>query len=192
MPDPTRLARPGIHAFRRADHLQLDRGGGESRPAHRASADHRDHVPAASLLDFSYEESERNWARSLSEIQAAGQAASRECIYVAEDPGGQVVGLAMGGPERTGHPLYTGEIYVLYLLPAFQRQGLGRRLVRAVAHHLASHHMRGLLIRVLRANAPARAFYESLGGQLVLQEQIEEDGVVLDQVAYGWPDLNDL
>src|SRR5690242_8988579 len=147
---------------------------------------HRDHIPAALLEQFTYAESERNWRRTLGEIAAAAD--SLERIYVAEDPGGQVVGVAMGGPERNDHPRYHGEVYILYLLPAVQRQGLGRRLMAAVAGHLLAHEMPSLLVRVLRDNAPARRFYEALGGQLVLEEQIEEDGFVLEQVAYGWSD----
>jgi hypothetical protein len=50
--------------------------------------------------------------------------------------------------------------------------------------------MPSFLIRVLKANIPARSFYQALGGQLVLEEQIEEDGAVLDQVAYGWTDAS--
>ena len=51
--------------------------------------------------------------------------------------------------------------------------------------------MPSLLIRVLKANAPARRFYEALGGQLVLEEQkVEEDGTVLEMVAYGWTDTS--
>jgi hypothetical protein len=50
--------------------------------------------------------------------------------------------------------------------------------------------MPSLLIRVLKANRSARGFYEALGGQLVLEEQIEEAGAVLDQVAYGWSDAS--
>jgi ribosomal protein S18 acetylase RimI-like enzyme len=147
---------------------------------------HRDHIPAEALLRFSYEESERNWRRALAEIAAADDAPQR--IYVAVTAAGQVVGVAMGGPERSGHPQYPGEVYVLYLLPGYHRQGLGRRLMAVVAAHLGAHGMPGLLVRVLAANTPARLFYEALGGVLVLEEEITEDGVVLAQVAYGWPD----
>ncbi len=151
---------------------------------------HRDHIPEKSLLAFTYGESERNWARTLHELSESDQ--SRECIYVAENDAGEMIGIAMGGPERTNHPLYSGEIYILYLLPAYHRQGIGRQLTRVVVRRLVEHGMRSLLIRVLKANAPARRFYEALGGQPVLEEQIEEDGAVLDQVAYGWKDISGL
>ena len=156
---------------------------------------YRDLGPA-SLLQFSYEDSERNWRRSIHDIQVdAENDNSKECIYVAEHTHGQtveIVGVAMGGPERTAHPDYQGEVYVLALLPAYQRQGLGRLLVRTVAEQLHSYHMNGLMIRVLSANQAARKFYEAMGGELVLHEEIEEEGVVLDQVGYGWADVSSL
>ncbi len=151
---------------------------------------HRDHIPEESLMKFTYEESERNWARALRELSRSSE--SKEYIYVAEDDTGGLIGVAMGGPERSNHPLYTGEVYVLYLLPQYHRQGIGRRLTGQVVKRLVEQGMHSLLIRVLKANAPARRFYEALGGQLVLEEQIEENGAVLEQVAYGWKDVSDL
>ena len=151
---------------------------------------HRDHIPAESLMKFTYEESERNWARALREL--SGSSERRECIYVAEDDAGNLIGVAMGGPERSNHPLFTGEIYILYLLPEYHRQGIGRRLTGQIVRRLVEWKMHSLIIRVLKANIPARRFYEALGGQLVLEEQIEEDGVVLEQVAYGWMDASRL
>ena len=51
-----------------------------------------------------------------------------EYIYVAENDAGDIIGIAMGGPESSNHPLYTGAIYFLYLLPAYHRRGIGRQL----------------------------------------------------------------
>ncbi|HST04779.1 MAG TPA: GNAT family N-acetyltransferase [Chloroflexia bacterium] len=152
---------------------------------------YRDLGPAGQLT-FSYEESERNWRRSILEIQSDKH--SRECIYVAQverehSRDAEIVGVAMGGPERTEHPLYAGEVYVLAVVPTYHRQGVGHRLVKAVAHQLSTYSMGSLLIRVLDANTTARKFYEALGGQLVLEEQIVEDDLVLEQVGYGWADI---
>jgi ribosomal protein S18 acetylase RimI-like enzyme len=151
---------------------------------------HRDHLPEASLMKLSYEESERNWARALRELSESDE--RTEYIYVAENDAGDLIGIAMGGPERSSHPLYLGEIYVLYLLPAYYRQGIGRQLTASVVERLVERGMDSLLIRVLQANTRARRFYEALGGQLVLEEQIEDEGAVLDQVAYGWSDASEL
>ena len=135
-----------------------------------------------------YEESERNWARTLRELSEADE--REEYIYVAEKDAGDIIGIAMGGPESSNHPLYTGAIYFLYLLPAYHCRGIGRQLLISVVERLVEHDMHSLLIRVLKANTPARRFYEALGGQLVLEEPIEDRGAVLDGVAYGWRDVS--
>ena len=151
-------------------------------------AAHRDQIPQESLMRYTYEESERNWARTLRELSENDE--REEYIYVAENDAGDIIGIAMGGPESSNHPLYTGAIYFLYLLPAYHRRGIGRQLLINVVERLVEHGMNSLLIRVLKANTPARRFYEALGGQLVLEEQIEDRGAVLDQVAYGWRDVS--
>ena len=151
-------------------------------------AAHRDHIPEKSLMRYTYEESERNWARALRELSEDDE--REEYIYVAENDAGNIIGVAMGGPEGSNHPLYTGEIYFLYLLPEYHRRGIGRQLTISVVERLVEHGMDSLLIRVLKANAPARRFYEALGGQLELEEQIEDRGALLDQVAYGWRDVS--
>ena len=153
-------------------------------------AAHRDQIPEESLMQFTYEESERNWARTLREFNESAE--REEYIYVAENDEGLLTGVAMGGPERSNHPLYTGEIYFLYLLPEYHRQGIGRQLTISVVKRLVDQDMDSLLIRVLRENAPARRFYEALGGQLVLEEQFEERGAVLAGVGYGWRDVSEL
>ena len=150
-------------------------------------AEHRGVLPEDVLAARSQEESERNWTRALQEVEPFP--AGGRCIYVAEDGDGQVVGLAMAGPERTGDPAYTGEVYILGIDDAHRRQGIGRRLVERAAERLARDGYHTLLIRVLEANTPARQFYKALGGRLVGGRQIEEAGFALDEVAYGWDDI---
>ena len=155
-------------------------------------AAHRDQIPVESLIQFTYEESERNWARAIREFSESDE--RQEYIYIAETEAGAVIGVAMGGPERLHHPLYTGEIYFLYLLPEYQRQGIGRQLTISVVERLVEQGMHSLLIRVLKANAPARRFYEALGGELVpeVEEEFEDRGAVLVRVAYGWREVGEL
>jgi L-amino acid N-acyltransferase YncA len=111
-------------------------------------------------------------------------------VYVAEDAGGRIVGLASGGPRQTSDPTYAayaGELYAIYLLRDAQGQGTGRALVRAVASRIAELGMRSLLIWVLADN-PSRRFYEALSGTVVGEQSIAIGGRLLVEVAYGWPD----
>jgi GNAT superfamily N-acetyltransferase len=155
---------------------------------------HRDQMPEELLLlsrssfEEAYAESEHNWLRFLREI---GDGTSpRDCAYVAEDEAREVIGLAVGGPARANAPENTGEIRVLYVRESHQRRGFGRRLVQAVAAHLAQLGMPALLIGCLAANTPARRFYEALGGRVVGAREFDQDGVMLPEVVYGWADTH--
>lgn len=154
-------------------------------------AAHRGQVPDEVLLKLSleehYAESERNWRRSLQEI--ADNSKSQERIFVAKDEQGAVVGLAMGGLPRTEVLPNSGEVYVLYVRQTQKGRGHGRRLVQAVADHLAQIGLSALVIGCLASNTSARRFYEALGGRVVAERDFEQDGVLLPEVVYGWEDL---
>jgi ribosomal protein S18 acetylase RimI-like enzyme len=157
-------------------------------------AAHRDQMPpeawAKRAQEWTYADSEQGWARELRTI--AVDASPQECIYVAEAAGGELVGLVMGGPTNTEGLPHTGEVNALYVRASHQGRGLGRQLVQAVAAHLAQLGMTALHIGCLAANAPARRFYESLGGQVVIERLFDEEGVMLPEVVYGWADTGAL
>ena len=133
------------------------------------------------LASLSYEQRQKMWSSILSSPEG------QSFVYVAESPDRQVVGFACAGPRREGDKVYHGEIYALYLLQNYQRQGLGRQLFRAAVAELNRREMTSLLIWVLAAN-PARAFYEAMGGKYLSEKDIEIGGQRLIEVAYGWID----
>ena len=161
-----------------------------SREAHRA------YLPQEYLRTLTYEESASNWARTLRDLR--GAPAARQRVFAAEDHDGRVVGVAMGGPLRTHpaiaseDPVVAGELYVLYVLPAWHRQGIGQRLVAAVACWLVGQGMRTMRVWTWRDNWDARRFYEALGGTLVGEHAREDEGIVLAEVMYAWADLDSL
>lgn len=138
-------------------------------------------IPAKFLADLSYEERETKWVKILSNIT------QDNFTYIAEDEIGQIVGFANGGKERTGDRIYQGELYAIYILEKYQRQGLGYRLISTIATRLIESGISSMLVWVLADN-PASGFYQSLGGQKVNQKQIEIARVQLLEVAYGWTD----
>ena len=110
-------------------------------------------------------------------------------MAVAEDSGGRLLGFAAGGPRRGKRLPHDSEIYAIYVLSAAQRQGLGNALIAAVARQLARNGGQSLCLWVLRDNARARQFYESLGGIQVGEKVDSMGGARLEEVAYGWDDL---
>jgi ribosomal protein S18 acetylase RimI-like enzyme len=96
----------------------------------------------------------------------------------------------MGCPTEAA--AHVGEIVSIYVRTGYQRQGIGRRLVQAVAAHLAQHGMTTLQIGTLRANTPARRFYESLGGCVIGERTYEEGDILEPGLVYGWTDIADL
>ncbi len=87
-----------------------------------------------------------------------------------------------GGPERSGDPVYTGELYAIYLLEGWQRRGIGRRLTIEVVRQLTQQGLTSLLVWVLAEN-PSRRFYEALGGRQVREKLEMTGGVQLIEVA---------
>jgi ribosomal protein S18 acetylase RimI-like enzyme len=142
-------------------------------------------VPAEHLAGLSYERSEARWR------EHAFREGSPSLVFVAEDAG-QIIASASGGPERDGMPGYDGELYGLYVLAAYQRQGIGRKLSQTVARRLAADGFRAVVIWVLKDNHKARAFYEALGGVLIGEKTITIGGADLLDVAYGWPNVSSL
>ena len=93
---------------------------------------HRDQQPAevwaTRAAEWTPEVSAQGWARTLRAIASADR--PQDCIYVAVDEGGVLVGLAIGGPANTEDHPQTGAVFALYISQSHQGQGLGRRLVR--------------------------------------------------------------
>jgi L-amino acid N-acyltransferase YncA len=142
-------------------------------------------LPDDYLANLSYEQREPLWRGILSTPHGA------ECVYVAEEAGGNVIGFAVGGGERSGDAIYTGELYAMYLRERYQRRGIGRQLTMAVVNRLLHEGFSSMLAWVLAAN-PSRAFYEALGGQQVREKSVTIGGMQCVEVAYGWPDLRGL
>ena len=139
-------------------------------------------VPEEFLDSMSYEENTQRWGERLRNPE------SQAGVFVAENDDGQVVGFVAGGPGRDNDPIYKGELHAIYILQAYQGQGIGRRLTIALVEALLLQGIESMLLWVLAAN-PSRRFYEALGGELVKASQFDIAGVSIDEVAYGWLDI---
>jgi GNAT superfamily N-acetyltransferase len=112
-------------------------------------------------------------------------------VLVAEDFGIGICGFGNAGPLRGEDVLgYSGEFKTLYLLPAYQRRGVGRAMLAQLAAQLRERGHDKALAWVLASN-PACGFYESMGGVLCAQRlaEDEDEADAPADLAYGWSDL---
>lgn len=110
---------------------------------------------------------------------------------VLHDDDGRIIGFISGGKERTKRFGYDGEIYAVYLLDEYQRQGLGTRLLEAFCKEMYAVGHRSLLVWVLTDN-PSRAFYINLDAKQIEEEDTTIGTGTYRESAYGWTDLNEL
>lgn len=144
-------------------------------------------LPDEMLAGLSVDSRAAAWARSL--------AAPAGAMTLVAEVGGKVVGFGDAGAQRDADLRargFDGEIRALYVLADSQRRGLGRRLVRDLALGLIAQGRQAAALWVLRENRRARAFYEALGGAECGARQELRPQAALDEVAYGWRDLQPL
>lgn len=148
-------------------------------------ATYRGIIPQGYLDAMTVDASEALWMRVLEAPPA------RLGVFVAEREGG-VVGFAAGNMLDEPKRGFDAELTAIYLVPAVQRAGLGRRLVATVAAAQREYGAAGLITWVIAGNKTARAFYEALGAQLLVEQAFEWDGAELVEVGYGFTDLQEL
>jgi L-amino acid N-acyltransferase YncA len=107
--------------------------------------------------------------------------------YIA-DMDGEVVGFVCGGPIREPVQTYDAELYAIYLLERAQRHRIGTTLLRELAGSLLRKGFTSMIVWVLEKNLSTH-FYVKSGAQFVTSKEIQIGGVMLPEVAYGWPGL---
>lgn len=125
------------------------------------------------------------WIRNFSSPQ------KDEVVFVAENPEGKIVAFASGGASREADRGYDAELYAIYLLEKFQGRGLGRQLMRNMAHHLSARQYHSFMAWVLAGNT-AYDFYRKMGGEPFAQQEIRIGDELLQEIAVGWKDINRL
>ncbi|TCZ59828.1 GNAT family N-acetyltransferase [Roseicella aquatilis] len=108
--------------------------------------------------------------------------------------GGAVIGFVSGGRARQGwlaQGEVQGEVETLYLLEDYRDRGVGRRLMRAMAAHLAAVGCRSAMLWVLKDN-PTLWFYRHLGGRPAAREMIRFAGQPMEQLAFVWDPIETL
>ena len=112
---------------------------------------------------------------------------------------GKAVGFVAYGPLRTAppgtskiRPLYSSEIYGLYLLPDYWRQGIGTQLIQQAVQNLKAKKHTSMCLWVLDKNKRACGFYEKVGAQRVGKKMVEFGPSKMKEICYGWRDIDEV
>ncbi|MBM7579122.1 GNAT family N-acetyltransferase [Jeotgalibacillus terrae] len=141
---------------------------------------YRGMVPDDYLDQMTYSRREEVWGKIIEDGQI---------VYVAED-NGEVVGFANGGEERSNkYSGYDGELFAIYILESYQRQGLGRKLIAPLVEDMKVKGLTSMIVCVLEKN-DSKQFYEVLGAEKVDTVKINFGGRDLKEAVYGWKDID--
>lgn len=123
------------------------------------------------------------WTATLSEP-------GRDQLVLLAEQNGRLVGIGAAGAPSWALFDGRGEIRSLYVDPAIKRQGIGRRLMRELALHLATLNYPGAALGVVVGNDPAIAFYQWLGGRMT--GRYTDPGPVWrsENIIFVWDDLS--
>lgn len=86
---------------------------------------------------------------------------------------------------------HDGRIFSFYLIPEFQRKGLGGFLFRRCLRQMRSEGCSSVCLDTFEAN-PYRHFYEKMGGKVIGSGNHEVSGREMPTVVYGWDDLSSI
>lgn len=110
-------------------------------------------------------------------------------LLVAEEPSRGVVGFIDFGTPNFENYGYDARVYSFYLLPEFQRTGLGQRLFQRCFDSMTASGYRSMCLDTLEMS-PYRKFYDKHGGKIVARDSHRLGDVDFPTVVYGWEELH--
>jgi ribosomal protein S18 acetylase RimI-like enzyme len=119
--------------------------------------------------------------------QATIKSMERNCgaVLVAEEARFGAIGLCSLGRARDGGAGFEGEVYTLYVDPAFLGRGAGRALLCGAFDALKERNLRSCLIWA-HARNNACFFYEAMGGRRIAIRTTRLMGELTPEIGFGW------
>ncbi|HET7085791.1 MAG TPA: GNAT family N-acetyltransferase [Rhizomicrobium sp.] len=123
------------------------------------------------------------WQGAIKNVDRNGGA-----ILVAEEPRFGAIGLCSLGKARDSGLGFEGEVYTLYVDPAFLGRGAGRALLSGAFEALKDRKLRSCLIWA-HARNNACFFYEAMGGRRIAVRTTRLMGELTPEIGFGWKRL---
>lgn len=132
------------------------------------------------LINLSVERRENQWKEAID---------ANQVIYVALNNEGEIIGFITGGKSRSPEYNYDGELYAIYILAEYHRQGIGKMLIFQLTSELKALGYQSMIVWVIRDN-PSREAYKKLGAISFDSKDFEIGEQKLKEEALVWENLN--
>ncbi len=109
-------------------------------------------------------------------------------VYVLLNNQDQVVGIYSVGQSRYPEHPFTHELYLIYILPEYQKRGLGRFMFEDIKKKLHALNVQNLCVMVLQ-QGPAVAYYKKMGAQIIQEHQTEIGGKQYKEYLMAWDQI---
>lgn len=146
-------------------------------------------IDSAYLAAMSAQEYQEKWHGFVADPDS-----QQDILFINKDT---PAGLISYGALRTApagmskiRPLYSSEIYAIYVHPDYFKQGLGTALLKQAVIHLKEQKHQSLCLWALKKNKRACAFYEAFGGQRVGKKKTEFGPTTAEESCFAWRDIN--
>lgn len=134
------------------------------------------------LRNRTYENQVKRWSDRLFDNPD-----TKEFMFVVENRDNEVIGFSSATIDDKDCK-YDSILYTLYILEEYQKQGLGKMLVKAVASKLKVLGARSMILWAFAEN-DACSFYEHLGGKRSEERTVNIGGNDLLEIAFVWDDI---
>jgi ribosomal protein S18 acetylase RimI-like enzyme len=139
-------------------------------------------VSHALLGAMSHKGHSARWRNTIRTMGSTG------AVLVAEDARHGAIGLCSLGAVRDRGLGFEGEVYTLYVDPAFLGRGAGRALLGGAFDAFKERRLRSCLIWA-HARNNACFFYEAMGGRRVAIRTTRLMGELTPEIGFGWKRL---
>lgn len=120
-------------------------------------------------------------------------------VLLAVTDKGDPAGLASFGRLRTPppgmspiRPLYSAELYGIYVRPDHWRRSLGTQLLQETVRKLKDRKHSSLCLWVMEKNKNAVHFYKNQGAQKCGKKDVDVEGKTLREIAMGWRSTDEI
>lgn len=142
-------------------------------------------VPEEYLKSRTYIGQEEKWLKRIFKNDY-----TKEFVYVAVCEKGEIIGFACGCAENDDIK-FKGIISTIYILDDFQKQGIGKQLIKVIVERLYRNNIENLIIWAFEENLSC-TFYEHIGGQKTYKKNVNMGGKELLEIGYCWTNLKKL